>query len=122
MFDHLRDIANVGVEMAALRDERIRLCKEVVSMADLTMRIMEITRLRNQYLDIANWMILDQLIKGEHTEKDKKLGQYPPVQIVLNRIDNNGKTTTDKNVCYRNEFVISSNKNTLCTLLPATWM
>lgn len=75
MFDHLRDIANAGAEMAALRDERIRLCKEVISKADLTMRIMEITRLRNQYLDIVNWMILDQLAKGYYTEEDKKLGQ-----------------------------------------------
>ena len=75
MFDHLRDIADVSAEMAALQDERIRLCKEVISKADLTMRIMEITRLRNQYLNIVNWMILDQLAKGYHTEEDKKMGQ-----------------------------------------------
>ena len=54
MCDHLRDIANIGAEMAALRDERIRLLKEVVSKVDLTGRIMEIMRLRNQYLDIVN--------------------------------------------------------------------
>lgn len=58
MFDHLRDIANIGAEMAALRDERIRLCKEVVSKTELVKHIMEITRLRNQYLEIANWMYL----------------------------------------------------------------
>lgn len=75
MCDHLRDIANIGAEMAALRDERIRLFKEVVSKVDLTGRIMETMRLRNQYLDIVNCMILDQLTKGYHTEEDKKLGQ-----------------------------------------------
>lgn len=75
MFDHLRDIANIGAEMAALRDERIRLCKEVVSKTELVKHIMEITRLRNQYLEIANWMILDQLAKNDHTVEDKKLGQ-----------------------------------------------
>ncbi len=75
MFDHLKDIANIGAEMAALRDKRIRLCKEFVSKVDLTGRIMEIMRLRNQYLDIVNCMVLDQLTKGYHTEEDKKLGQ-----------------------------------------------
>ena len=76
MCDHLRDIANIGADMAALRDERIRLLKEVVSKVDLTGRIMEIMRLRNQYLDIVNCMILDQLTKGYYTEEDKKLGQF----------------------------------------------
>ena len=75
MFDHLKDIVNIGAEMAILRDECIRLSKELVSKVDLTGRIMEIMRLRNQYLDIVNSMVLDQLIKGYHTEEDKKLGQ-----------------------------------------------
>lgn len=76
MFDYLRDVANVGAEMAALRDERIRLCKEIVSKTDRTMHIIEITRLRNRYLNIVNWMILDQLTKGYHTEENKKLGRF----------------------------------------------
>ena len=36
MFDNMKNIAEAAIEAAALRDERIRLCKEVVSKTDFT--------------------------------------------------------------------------------------
>ncbi len=35
---------------------------------------MKIMRLKNQYLDVVNWMIFDQLAKDDHTEGDKDQG------------------------------------------------
>ena len=47
MFDNMKNIAEAAMEAAALRDERIRLCKEVVSKTDFTLHIAEITKVRN---------------------------------------------------------------------------
>lgn len=75
MFDNMKNIAEAAIEAAALRDERIRLCKEVVSKTDFTLHIAEITKVRNQYLNIIKLMLSDQLAKGFYTENDKELGQ-----------------------------------------------
>lgn len=76
MFGTIRNIAEAVIEVAALRDERIRLCKEAISKTDLTFHIAQLTKIRNQYLNIIEIMLSDQLAKSFYTEKDRELGKF----------------------------------------------
>lgn len=70
-----KDVVEATAKAVALRDERIRCWNDIVSKTNTIIAVSKIMAIKDQYNAIVRWMVIDQMMKGDYTEEDARLGE-----------------------------------------------
>ena len=71
----IKDFADAMVKIAALNNERAKAFDDFRSEVDLLNKASRLINIRTQYVNIANWLLYDELRKGYYTLEDQQLGR-----------------------------------------------
>lgn len=72
----IKDFADAMEKAVALNNERTRAIEDFRSKVDLAKTADRLIEIRNKYVGIAKWLLLEECSKGYYTIEDKQLGQF----------------------------------------------